>query len=130
MEEQENKKKASGLQVVMDDVMLLLFLGVTIYAIFYIIWGIMEIATVPNIPESVIEFIVKTYKNTIFFLDTVSTAKSVKIKDLLGYFHTIKPNKIEAEKLSGIKIKSDKDLHDVAEYFFKKGVKNVFITSL
>ena len=30
MEEQENKKKASGLQVVMDDVMLLLFLGVTI----------------------------------------------------------------------------------------------------
>lgn len=81
-----------------------------------------------NIPESVIEFIVKTYKNTIFFLDTVSTAKSVKIKDLLGYFHTIKPNKIEAEKLSGIQIKSDKDLHDVAEYFFKKGVKNVFIT--
>ena len=81
-----------------------------------------------NIPQSLIEFIVKTYKNTTFFLDTVSTAKAIKIKDLLGYFHTIKPNKIEAEKLSGIKIESDKDLHDVAEYFFKKGVKNVFIT--
>ena len=59
MEEQENKKKASGLQVVMDDVMLLLFLGVTIYAIFYIIWGIMEIATVTNIPESVKQSILK-----------------------------------------------------------------------
>ena len=59
MEEQENKKKASGLQVVMDDVMLLLFLGVTIYAIFYIIWGIMEIATLPNIPESVKQSILK-----------------------------------------------------------------------
>ena len=81
-----------------------------------------------NIPQELIEFIVKTYRNTTFFLDTVSTAKAIKIKDLLGYFHTIKPNKIEAEKLSGIKIENDKNLHDVAEYFLKKGVKNVFIT--
>lgn len=81
-----------------------------------------------NIPQSLIEFVVKTFRNTTFFLDTVSTAKAVKVKDLLGYFHTIKPNKIEAEKLSGIKIKNDEDLHNVAEFFLKKGVKNVFIT--
>lgn len=61
-------------------------------------------------------------------MDTVSTTKALKIKDLLGYFHTIKPNKIEAERLSGIKIENDKDLHTVAEYFFKKGVQRVFIT--
>ncbi len=58
-EQDQDQKPASGLQVVMNDVMLLLFLGVTIYAIFYIIWGIMEIATVPNIPESVKQSILK-----------------------------------------------------------------------
>ena len=63
-----------------------------------------------------------------FFIDTVSTAKSMKIKDILGYFHTIKPNKIEAEKLSGIIINNDSDLDRVADYFFEQGVKNVFIS--
>ncbi len=52
-------KPAPFLQVVMDDIMLLLFLGVTIYAIFYLIWGVMEIATVPNIPEEVKQAILK-----------------------------------------------------------------------
>ncbi len=60
MSEQESQpKRASALQVVMDDVMLLLFLGVTIYAVFYLIWGVMEIATVPNIPEAVKQSILK-----------------------------------------------------------------------
>ncbi|MBS1558515.1 MAG: hypothetical protein JST69_07275 [Bacteroidetes bacterium] len=59
-QEQENKDKpAPALQVVMNDVMLLLFLGVTIYAIFYLIWGIMEIATVPAIPEEIKAAILK-----------------------------------------------------------------------
>lgn len=52
-------KETTALQIVMDDVMLLLFLGVTIYAIFYLLWGVMEIATVPNIPESVKQAILK-----------------------------------------------------------------------
>lgn len=81
-----------------------------------------------NIPKETIEYIVKRHKNTVFFIDTVSTAKSMKIKDILGYFHTIKPNKIEAEKLSGIIINNDNDLDRVADYFFEQGVKNVFIS--
>ncbi|MBS1490399.1 MAG: hypothetical protein JSS93_07715 [Bacteroidetes bacterium] len=60
MNEQEDKDKpVPALQVVMNDVMLLLFLGVTIYAIFYLIWGIMEIATVPAIPEEIKAAILK-----------------------------------------------------------------------
>ncbi|GBD07675.1 hypothetical protein HRbin21_01506 [bacterium HR21] len=35
----------------LDDVMLLLFLGVAIYAVSYLIWGIMEIGSVPPFPE-------------------------------------------------------------------------------
>lgn len=81
-----------------------------------------------NIPKSVLEYIVKNTKNAIFFLDTVSSSKAMKIVNLLPYFHTIKPNKIEAEKLSGIKIKNDSDLDIAAEWFLAQGIKRVFIT--
>lgn len=81
-----------------------------------------------NIPKEVIEYIVTNVKNTIFFLDTVSTSKAKKVKDIIGYFHTIKPNRIEAEMLSGIEINSDNDLKKASEYFLAKGVKRVFIT--
>lgn len=81
-----------------------------------------------NIPQEIIEYIVNNYKNTKFFLDTVSTTKAKKIKNVIGKFHTIKPNKIEAEMLSGIPINKGEDLEKVAEFFLEKGVKRVFIT--
>lgn len=81
-----------------------------------------------NIPREVIEYIVTTNRNTDFFLDTVSTVKAKKVKDLIGYFHTIKPNRMEAEILSGMKIKNDYDLEKASEHFLAKGVKRVFIS--
>lgn len=81
-----------------------------------------------NIPSNVIEYIVTNFKNVDFFLDTVSTAKAKKVKDIIGYFHTIKPNKLEAEILSGISINNDDDLKRTAHYFLNKGVKRVFIS--
>ena len=81
-----------------------------------------------NIPKDTIEYILTNYKGVDFFLDTVSTTKAKKVKDFIGYFHTIKPNKLEAEILSGIKINNETDLKSVANYFLKKGVKRVFIS--
>ncbi|CAM3030725.1 PfkB family carbohydrate kinase [Hathewaya histolytica] len=81
-----------------------------------------------NISKEVIEYIVSNHKNTDFFLDTVSTKKAQKVKDIIGYFHTIKPNKLEAEMLSGIKINNQTDLENTAKYFLDKGVKRVFIS--
>lgn len=81
-----------------------------------------------NAPKDVIEYIVTTAKDTSFFLDTVSTTKAKKVKDIIGYFHTIKPNKLEAEVLSGIKIVDEDSLRANANYFLDKGVKRVFIS--
>lgn len=81
-----------------------------------------------NIPKDVIEYTVTTNKKTDFFLDTVSTTKAMKVKNLIGYFHTIKPNKIEAEMLSGIEINTEEDLKRASYYFLNKGVKRVFIS--
>jgi pseudouridine kinase len=79
-----------------------------------------------NLPD-VLEYIVTTY-DIPFILDTVSAKKAERVKNFIGYFHTIKPNKIEAEVLSGITINNDQDLKKVGKYFIEKGVKNVFIT--
>lgn len=81
-----------------------------------------------NIPKDVIDYLVTTHKDKAIFLDTVSTAKAKKVKDIIGYFHTIKPNKIEAEILSGVEIRDKRDLLKASEYFLKQGVKRVYIT--
>lgn len=81
-----------------------------------------------NLPKESIDYIVNHYEEKDIFIDTVSTVKAIKIKDIIGKFHTIKPNKYEAEVLSGIKIKSNKDLERVADFFLNKGVKNIIIT--
>ncbi|TXI34055.1 MAG: hypothetical protein E6Q58_02015 [Niabella sp.] len=51
-QQQENKKTPFS-RMIMDDFMLLLFLGVTIYAIFYLLWGVMELSNLPAIPEEI-----------------------------------------------------------------------------
>ncbi|GKU25996.1 carbohydrate kinase [Clostridium folliculivorans] len=81
-----------------------------------------------NLNEDVIKYIASNYKESKLFLDTVSTAKSMKVKDIIGVFHTIKPNKLEAEILSGIMIEDDTSLKRVGRYFIDAGVKNVFIS--
>jgi pseudouridine kinase len=81
-----------------------------------------------NIPEDIIEYIVTNNKDIDFFLDTVSSSKAKKVKNVIGHFHTIKPNKIEAEILSGIKINTEDDLKKASHYFLNKGVKQVFIS--
>lgn len=81
-----------------------------------------------NIPKEVIEYMLTSYKGVEFFLDTVSTTKCQKVKDLIGYFNTVKPNKIEAEILTGVKIEKDEDLERAADCLLNKGVKNVYIS--
>ncbi len=65
---------------------------------------------------------------TKFILDPISTTKAVGVKHLVKHFHTIKPNRHEAEIMSGIKINTDEDLKKSGEYFLNLGVKNVFIS--
>ncbi|MCT4604728.1 MAG: PfkB family carbohydrate kinase [Marinisporobacter sp.] len=81
-----------------------------------------------NIKEEVLHYLVTNFKEVNFFLDPVSTAKAAKVKSFIGHFHTIKPNKLEAEILSGIKIDTKEDLEKASNYFLNEGVKNIFIS--
>jgi len=76
-----------------------------------------------------LEFLLNTYgKDTKFILDPISANKTAKILPLIGGFHTIKPNKLEAEVIADMPIKSDEDLIKAAEKIHNLGVKNLFIT--
>ncbi|MGL4971006.1 MAG: PfkB family carbohydrate kinase [Cetobacterium sp.] len=80
-----------------------------------------------NTPKETIEYIVNNFSAPVF-LDCVSSTKALKIKNLIGKFHTIKPNKLEAEALSDIKIIDLDSLKKCADFFIQKGVKQVFIS--
>lgn len=77
----------------------------------------------------IVEYILKNFSgNTKFILDPVSAAKAKEIKHLVKYFHTIKPNRYEAEIMCGMKIKNDDDLRKAGRYLKDLGIENVFIT--
>ena len=57
--EPNEQERVPFFKMVIDDFMLLLFLGVTIYAIFYLIWGVMELSNLPAIPENIKQDLLK-----------------------------------------------------------------------
>lgn len=80
-----------------------------------------------NLPESTVSYLADHCTAPIF-ADPVSTAKAVRLKPILGKLHTLKPNRIEAELLSGVKITDDTDLKRAAEALLSTGLRRVFIS--
>lgn len=62
------------------------------------------------------------------FCDPVSAAKAGKLTGLLGHFHTLKPNRLEAELLSGIKIADERSLEQAADALLGTGLERVFLS--
>ncbi|MDK2919752.1 MAG: pseudouridine kinase [Candidatus Petromonas sp.] len=81
-----------------------------------------------NIRKKVLEYLLTNFPEIDFFLDTVSSVKALKAKDIVFKCHTIKPNKIEAEALTGIKIDSEKAIEKTIKYFTDRGIRRVFIS--
>ncbi|HRG43319.1 MAG TPA: hypothetical protein PKY97_02605 [Saprospiraceae bacterium] len=54
-----SRDKTPFYRMIMDDYMLLLFLGTTIYAIFYLLWGVMELSNLPAIPDEIKKSLLK-----------------------------------------------------------------------
>lgn len=81
-----------------------------------------------NLEEDVIDYILDNFSSVPIFADTVSTAKAVKLKNKLGNVYGIKPNRIEAEILTGIQIIDDDSLNKTVDKFLEMGVKEVYIS--
>ncbi len=61
-------------------------------------------------------------------VDPVSVSKAEKLAPILSRIHTLKPNKIEAELLSGIPIRDEQSLFVAADALLSRGVQRVFIS--
>ena len=46
----DDEERISGMQSLIDNPFLLLFIGVAMPTVFYIVWGIMEIVNIPVAP--------------------------------------------------------------------------------
>lgn len=62
------------------------------------------------------------------FADTVSTTKAKKLSGLLYHIHTLKPNKLEAQLLTGIEITDESSLRHAAKKLLDMGLEQVFIS--
>lgn len=80
-----------------------------------------------NIPEESIVYLAE-HCTAPLFADPVSTAKATKLKAVLGKIHTLKPNRIEAELLSGVKITDEESLKEAARMLLETGMHRVFIS--
>lgn len=81
-----------------------------------------------NLPKAVLDHILDRFDKPVFFLDPVSGIKALKVKDRIGRFHTIKPNRMEAEVLAGIPIHGEADLRSAAGILHGLGVRRVFVS--
>jgi pseudouridine kinase len=62
------------------------------------------------------------------FVDTVSVAKAARILPHLDCVHTLKPNRLETELLTGAEITDERTLRDAARRLLDAGVMNVVIS--
>ncbi len=67
-------------------------------------------------------------ENIPVFVDTVSAFKAERIRPWLSSIHTLKPNRIEAEALSGLPLASPSDAPAVARWFHEAGVTRIVLS--
>lgn len=80
-----------------------------------------------NLERDLIEWILMHAPCPVF-MDPISCNKAVKLRGLLKYVHTLKPNIYEAETLSGLKVECEEDLVKMGQYFLDEGVQEIFIS--
>lgn len=81
-----------------------------------------------NLTEETLDYATRKFKDIPLFLDPVSVTKAERAKKIIGRFHTVKPNRMEAEVISGMSILNAGELEKAAAWFVGQGVRRVFIT--
>lgn len=80
-----------------------------------------------NIPAESLRYLAENVTAPLF-CDPVSTVKAEKLRPILSHIHTLKPNRLEAELLSGVAIRCKEDVAKAAKALLEKGVHRLFIS--
>ncbi len=62
------------------------------------------------------------------FVDPVSTYYASTIRDFIGAFHTVKPNELELEVLSGVAVTDLKSIDEACRALLAQGVRRVIVS--
>lgn len=80
-----------------------------------------------NIPAESLAYLAENCTAPLF-IDPVSTRKAEKLRPILSKIHTLKPNRLEAELLSGVPIRTPEDVKTAADRLLSLGVHRLFIS--
>ena len=80
-----------------------------------------------NLPAETLEYLAEHCTAPIF-ADPVSVTKAEKLRPILGRLNTLKPNRMEAELLSGIRITDERSMRRAAEKLLETGLHRVFLS--
>ncbi|WED24064.1 PfkB family carbohydrate kinase [Vibrio sp. JC009] len=81
-----------------------------------------------NLSQDALEYIFNNHGEQPILVDPVSSVKAPKLKPFLNSIHTLKPNLMEAELLSGITFQSNDDLPRIGEKLHGAGIKRLLIS--
>lgn len=80
-----------------------------------------------NLTAEAVRWLAETVRCPLF-CDPVSAAKAGKLSGLLGHLHTLKPNLLEAELLSGVEIRDGGSLEKAASALLDTGLERLYIS--
>ena len=80
-----------------------------------------------NIPAASLQYLADNLSCPLF-VDPVSTVKAEKLRPILPKIHTLKPNRLEAELLTGVAIHSRDDARKAADALLRLGVHRIFLS--
>jgi pseudouridine kinase len=92
-----------------------------------VIQGAAAVVVDTNVPAETIRWIAEHVTRPLF-CDPISTVKARRVTDMLGAFCTLKPNRLEAETLSGVAITDEASLGEAAAALLATGLERVFVS--
>lgn len=81
-----------------------------------------------NLSKDSMEHLLEMTTGVPLFLDPAGDSRAKALRDRIGCFTMIAPNRKEAEELSGLSILSGDELMTAGQWFLDQGVQRVFIT--
>ncbi|MCL1995580.1 MAG: carbohydrate kinase family protein [Defluviitaleaceae bacterium] len=81
-----------------------------------------------NLNENDIAETLDIFKGKDIYVDAISVTKAARIKNLVGKFHTIKMNRMEASFLADCEITDEDSLKKVSAHFLDLGARRVIIS--
>ncbi|MDO4811997.1 MAG: PfkB family carbohydrate kinase [Eubacteriales bacterium] len=80
-----------------------------------------------NLPQASLLYLAE-HCTAPLFVDPVSVTKAEKLRAILKNIHTLKPNRLEAEVLSGVRICDGESLAASVDELLERGVQRVFLS--